>query len=53
MNPLRKILFAGVITGLALPAFAESLDKLVPQATEIFERFKREEILNKIGRAHV
>ena len=46
MNPLRKILLAGVIAGLALPAFAESLDKLVPQAAEIFGRFKREEILN-------
>ena len=46
MNPLRKILLAGVMAGLALPACAESLDKLVPQAAEIFGRFKREEILN-------
>ena len=46
MNPLRKILLASVMAGLALPAFAESLDKLVPQAAEIFGRFKREEILN-------
>ena len=60
MNPFRKILLVGLLAGLALPAGAESLDKLVPQAAEIFGRFKREEILNmelvkdaKIGRAHV
>ncbi|NBS54362.1 hypothetical protein EBT23_02165 [bacterium] len=46
MNPLRKILLAGMMAGLPLPACAESLDKLVPQAAEIFGRFKREEILN-------
>ena len=46
MNPLRKILLVGLLAGLALPAGAESLDKLVPQAAEIFGRFKREEILN-------
>ena len=46
MNPLRKILLAGVMAVLTLPACAESLDKLVPQAAEIFGRFKREEILN-------
>jgi len=46
MNPLRKILLASLLAGLALPACAESLDKLVPQAAEIFGRFKREEILN-------
>lgn len=46
MNHLRKILLAGLIAGFALPVSAESLDKLVPQATEIFGRFKREEILN-------
>ena len=46
MNLLRKILLAGLMAGFALPVSAESLDKLVPQATEIFGRFKREEILN-------
>ncbi len=46
MNHLRKILLAGLITGFALPVSAESLDKLIPQATEIFGRFKREDILN-------
>ncbi len=46
MNHLRTILLAGLIAGFALPASAESLDKLVPQATEIFGRLKREEILN-------
>jgi len=46
MNHLRKAILAGLIAGLALPAWAESLDKLVPQAAEIFGRFKREEILN-------
>jgi len=46
MNHLRTIFLAGVIASYALPAWAESLDKLVPQAAEIFGRFKREEILN-------
>ena len=46
MNHLRKILLVGLLAGFALPVSAESLDKLVPQATEIFGRFKREEILN-------
>ena len=46
MKQLRKILLAGLMTGFALPVSAESLDKLIPQATEIFGRFKREEILN-------
>ena len=46
MKPLRKILLASLMASLAFPAFAESLDKLVPQAAEIFGRFKREEILN-------
>jgi lipid-binding SYLF domain-containing protein len=34
------------MAGFALPVSAESLDKLIPQATEIFGRFKREDILN-------
>ena len=46
MNHLRKITLAALMIGFALPVSAESLDKLVPQATEIFGRFKREEILN-------
>ena len=46
MNPIRKFLLAGMIAGITLPVSAESLDKLVPQAAEIFGRFKREEILN-------
>ncbi len=46
MNHLRKITLAALMVGFALPVSAESLDKLVPQATEIFGRFKREEILN-------
>ena len=46
MNHLRKILLAGLMAGFALPVLAEPLDKLIPQATEIFGRFKREEILN-------
>ena len=46
MNHLRKITLAALMAGFALPVSAESLDKLVPQATEIFGRFKREEILN-------
>lgn len=46
MNHLRKILLAGLMAGFALPVSAESLDKLIPQATEIFGRFKREDILN-------
>ena len=46
MNPLRKILLAGLMAGFALPVSAEPLDKLIPQATEIFGRFKREDILN-------
>ncbi len=46
MNHLRKILLAGLMAGFALPVSAESLDKLIPQATEIFGRFKREAILN-------
>lgn len=46
MNHLRTIFLAGVIASYALPVWAESLDKLVPQAAEIFGRFKREEILN-------
>jgi lipid-binding SYLF domain-containing protein len=46
MNHLRKILLAGLLAGFALPVSAESLDKLIPQATEIFGRFKREDILN-------
>ena len=46
MNHLRKITMAALMVGFALPVSAESLDKLVPQATEIFGRFKREEILN-------
>jgi len=46
MNHLRKILLAGLMAGFALAVSAESLDKLIPQATEIFGRFKREDILN-------
>jgi lipid-binding SYLF domain-containing protein len=46
MNHLRKVLLAGLMAGFALPVSAESLDKLIPQATEIFGRFKREDILN-------
>jgi len=46
MNPIRKILLAGLVAGMTLPVSAESLDKLVPQAAEIFGRFKREEIVN-------
>lgn len=46
MNHLRKILLTGLIAGFALPVLAEPLDKLIPQATEIFGRFKREDILN-------
>lgn len=46
MKQLRSLLLAGAIVGSALPACAESLDKLVPQAAEIFGRFKREEIIN-------
>ena len=46
MNHLRKITLAALMVGFALPVSAEPLDKLVPQATEIFGRFKREEILN-------
>ena len=46
MNHLRKILLAGLLAGFALPVSAEPLDKLIPQATEIFGRFKREDILN-------
>ena len=47
MNHLRKILLAGLMAGFALPVSAESLDKLIPQATEIFGRFKREDIDRK------
>lgn len=46
MNPIRKIILAGLIAGLAVPVSAESLDKLVPQAAEIFGRFKREDQIN-------
>lgn len=46
MKHLRSMLLAGALVGFALPVSAESLDKLVPQAAEIFGRFKREEILN-------
>lgn len=42
----RSVFFAGLLAGFALPVSAETLDKLVPQAAEIFGRFKREEILN-------
>ena len=46
MNHLRKILLAGLIAGFALPVAAEDLEKLIPNAVEIFGRFKREDILN-------
>ncbi|NCZ96716.1 hypothetical protein EBZ02_06100 [bacterium] len=46
MNHLRKLILPALLAVLALPVKAESLDKLVPQAAEIFGRFKREEILN-------
>ena len=46
MKHLRSMLLAGALVGFALPVSAESLDNLVPQAAEIFGRFKREEILN-------
>jgi lipid-binding SYLF domain-containing protein len=46
MKHLRKILLAALMAGLALPASAEDLDKLVPDAAEIFGRFKREDLIN-------
>ena len=46
MKHLRKILLAALMAGLALPAAAEDLDKLVPDAAEIFGRFKREDLIN-------
>ena len=46
MKHLRIPLFASLIAGFALSLKAESLDKLVPQAAEIFGRFKREDIVN-------
>ena len=46
MNHLRKLILPALLAVLTLPVKAESLDKLVPQAAEIFGRFKREEILN-------
>lgn len=46
MNHLRKITFAALMIGLTLPALAEDLDKLVPDAAEIFGRFKREDQIN-------
>ena len=46
LNPILPALFVACCAGLALPAKAESLDKLVPQAAEIFGRFKREDIVN-------
>lgn len=46
MNQLRKLTLVALMAGFALPVAAETLDKLVPQAAEIFGRFKREEILN-------
>jgi lipid-binding SYLF domain-containing protein len=46
MNQLRNILLAGLIAGFALPVAAEDLDKLIPNAVEIFGRFKREDLIN-------
>jgi lipid-binding SYLF domain-containing protein len=46
MKHLRKILLAALMAGFALPASAEDLDKLVPDAAEIFGRFKREDLIN-------
>ena len=46
MNHLRKILLAGLIAGFALPVAAEDLEKLIPNAVEIFGRFKREDLIN-------
>ena len=46
MNQLRKLILPALLAAFTLPVSAESLDKLVPQAAEIFGRMKREEILN-------
>ena len=46
MKHLRKILLAALMAGFSLPASAEDLDKLVPDAAEIFGRFKREDLIN-------
>jgi len=46
MNQLRKFILPALMAAFTLPVSAEPLDKLVPQAAEIFGRFKREEILN-------
>ena len=46
MNHLRKITLAALIAGFALPVSAEDLDKLIPDAAEIFGRFKREDQIN-------
>lgn len=46
MKHLRKILLVALMAGFALPASAEDLDKLVPDAAEIFGRFKREDLIN-------
>ncbi|NDC79695.1 MAG: hypothetical protein EB090_00245 [Verrucomicrobia bacterium] len=45
-NRIILTLLFTLIVGLSMPAKAESLDKLVPQAADIFGRFKREDILN-------
>jgi lipid-binding SYLF domain-containing protein len=47
MNSIRTITLATLMIGFALPALAEeSLDKLILQATEIFGRFKGEDMIN-------
>ena len=47
MKHLRKFLLAAMMAGFALPVNAEEdLDKLVPDAAEIFGRFKREDLIN-------
>lgn len=46
MKHLRKILLVALMAGFSLPASAEDLDKLVPDAAEIFGRFKREDLIN-------
>lgn len=46
MKQLRKLILAGLMTGLVHPVWAENLEKLIPDATEIFGRFKREDMIN-------
>lgn len=46
MKQLRKFILTVLAAGFTLPAFAEDLDKLVPDASEILGRFKREDLIN-------